>query len=72
MRQRGNKGMYDKKKCSKCKYSAKVNDTEVCCVYIIIEEHMRGCYGSGICPKFVERKKARKAINTNRGFVYED
>ena len=64
--------MYDRKKCTKCKYSAKVNEGESCCVYILIEEHSRGCYGDGDCPMFVKRTKARKAQNRSGGFYYDD
>ena len=64
--------MFDKKKCATCKYSAKVNESEVCCVYILIEEHMRGCYGEGECPKYQKRTQRRKAQVSMGGFVYDD
>ena len=64
--------MYDRKKCEKCKYSSWLRDGEVCCMYIVIEQHRRGCYGKGICPKFEERTEPRKAINGDGGFYYED
>ena len=52
--------MYDKKKCLSCVYSAKVNEGESCCVYILIKEEMRGCYGDGKCPKYEKRLKRRR------------
>lgn len=64
--------MYDGKKCNKCVYSAKVNEGDSCCIYILIEKQMRGCYGDGDCPKFKKRSRRRKAINTLGGFVYDD
>ena len=65
--------MYDKDKCEKCKYSARVNESEVCCVYILIEEHRRGCYGVGPCPKFSERTHMRKPkITRDGGYIYYD
>ena len=65
--------MYDKKKCLSCIYSAKVNEGESCCVYILIKEEMRGCYGDGKCPKYEKRlKRRRPKITKDGGFIYYD
>lgn len=65
--------MFDKKRCAECKYSAKVNESEVCCVYILIEEHMRGCYNVDECTKFKKRERRRRPkISKDGGFIYYD
>lgn len=65
--------MYDRKKCTTCKYSAKVNEGEACCIYILIEEEMRGCYGDGKCPKYKRRyNRRRPKITKDGGFIYYD
>lgn len=46
--------MYDIKQCADCHYSAHFNGV-ICCDYILIEEHRRGCYGNGRCEKFKKR-----------------
>lgn len=50
--------MFDRKKCEKCTYSAKLIE-EICCVYILIEGHRRCCY-EGECDKFKELKGKRR------------
>ena len=57
--------------CAKCKYSALMPNEQYCCVYILIEQHMRGCY-EGKCDKFCPRKGRKKHKITWRYTVYEE
>ena len=64
--------MYDHEKCAKCKYSERLNDSNLCCMYICINGHMRGCYTGDECEKFEHKKRRRKAIMKAEGFRYEE
>lgn len=66
--------MFDYKKCATCKYSGKLNENEICCLYILKEGHMRDCYEGDKCDKYTKRtKKCRTRIDLEGGFyVYED
>lgn len=48
--------MVDISICVKCKYSSHFNGI-ICCDYILIEKHRRGCY-EGECKCFAPRKEA--------------
>ena len=65
--------MYDPKRCEKCKYSGLLSSKaqySVCCMYILIEGHMRGCYDTPECDKFENRTKQRRARIDGGGFIY--
>lgn len=65
--------MFDQKKCATCRYSAKLTETELCCVYILVEYKRRGCYGDGECDKYEKRTRQRAPkICKGGGIVYED
>lgn len=64
--------MYDHDKCKTCKYSTKLNDSEVCCVYILMKNHMRGSYTGAECDKYIKRTRRRKATITDGGFTYDN
>ena len=67
--------MYDPERCKKCKYSAKLSskmsDTSYsyCCIYILIEGKMRGCYEGRKCKKFAKRKGKRRIRVTHDGGI---
>ena len=64
--------MFDRKRCEECAYSSMLNEHDPCCVYILVENQMRGCYGEGDCDKFRPRTKQRRMrICKDGGFVYE-
>lgn len=61
--------MYEAR-CESCKYSMTMG-VDICCGYIIIEGHMRGCYKGQPCDKYVERStKRRPKISLDGGFIY--
>ena len=65
--------MYDRNKCRTCIYLAKVNEGESCCIYILVENHKRGCYGDGDCPMYEKRDKRRRPkIGRDGGIIYYD
>lgn len=65
--------MYDRAKCIQCKYSAKLNEQDWCCVYILMKQERRGCYGEGDCEKFEKLERRRKPkMDIVKGFIYWD
>ena len=62
--------MYDMDRCLKCKYSAKLNENEWCCAYILATHKRRGCYGSGDCEKFEPRPRGRRNNFGYKGVGY--
>ena len=63
--------MYDHKICDSCKYSGKLNENQLCCLYILINNHSRGCYDGDVCTKYEKRNCKRRAqINLEGGFYY--
>ena len=68
--------MFDHKKCASCKYSGKLNENQLCCMYILIEGHRRGCYEGDVCTKYEKRSKKRRAsLDMEDGkwfYVYEE
>ena len=53
--------MYDPKRCMTCAYSSKLNESQPCCLYILIEGRMRGCYDGDECTKYEKLTKRRRA-----------
>ena len=67
--------MFDQGRCESCKYSSKLNENQLCCLYILIEGHMRGCYEGDICTKYEKRTSKRRAcldMEGGRFYVYEE
>ena len=67
--------MYDQRMCSSCKYSGKLNENQLCCLYILVEGHMRGCYTGTTCSKYEKRTKKRRAcidLEGGKFYVYEE
>lgn len=62
--------MYYPKRCESCKYSSKLNEGSVCCVYILVEKRRRGCYGSRNCKKYIEREMERRPKISLEGGIY--
>lgn len=49
----------DTTRCGKCSYSAYNGTLGVCCEYILITGHMRGCEGGDACDKFTTEPLGR-------------